>query len=89
MSCKNLHVFTCTGLAERALISFGTTVIFAAAEKSPSLLQHKLLSVLHSGNRGFGSTELNSLLAILISAAFAGILVCCGHGGGEFVLEAC
>lgn len=33
--------------------------------------------------------ELNSLLDILISAAFAGILVFWGFGGGEFVLEAC
>lgn len=63
------------------------TVIFVVPEKS--LLKHKLLSVLHSRNRGSGSMELNSLRDILISAAFTGILVSCGFGGGEFVLEAC
>lgn len=33
--------------------------------------------------------ELKSLLDILTSVAFTGILVCWGFGGGDFVLEAC
>lgn len=59
------------------------------SEKSPSLLKHKLLSVLHSGNRGVGSMELKPLLDILISAVLAGILVLGQVCSGDLLVLLC